>query len=513
MKSRNAYIAFAVAALLGAEWAVAQSGEGGAKVDKQHASSTLKGLKAPATPDSPWLTPDLHAFSEPLRVEHPSAIDPQKDYELAELIDLAERANPETKVAWERAKQAASAVGLARSEYFPMLALRASALYVREPTPLPLSPTKGGFMDLEVQEARPVASLEWVLLDFGRRAADVGAAKERLLAANLGFNAQHLEIVFRVQTSFYRLSTVRGRITVAQTALESASKVQEAAEERFKHGLATGPDVSLARQQAVQAAFDLEEVTSKERDAQVSLAESMGILPTAPIRVADFSRLPLPTTLEDTVEKVIDRTLEQRPDLLARVAILREKEAEIRRARAAYFPTLSFVGEAGGAFARNQIRIEDNTLPWTSTKQPTWGAGLALTWPLFEGGARKRKLEIARSEREAAQHDLEDARDKAISQVWRFYTDTKLAIRRLEVAAALVEASEKSYEQTFEGYQHGLTSLVDLLGARRELSRARYTQLDTRATLLESTAALAFASGDLGPQLLSRRPRTIKTQP
>jgi outer membrane protein TolC len=217
--------------------------------------------------------------------------------------------------------------------------------------------------------------------------------------------------------------------------------------------------------------------------------------------------------LEDTVERFIDRTLEQRPDLLARVASLREKEAQIRRARAAYFPTLSFQGEAGGAFARSQIEVGGNSLPWESTKQPAWGVGLALTWPLFEGGARKRRLEIARSEQEAAQHELEDARDKAISQVWRYYTDTKLALRRLDVALALVEASEKSYEQTFEAYRHGLSSLVDVLGARRELSAARYTQLDTRATLLESTAALAFASGDLGPRLLNRKQGSLNRQP
>jgi outer membrane protein TolC len=130
--------------------------------------------------------------------------------------------------------------------------------------------------------------------------------------------------------------------------------------------------------------------------------------------------------------------------------------------------------------------------------------GLALTWSLFDGGARKRKLEIAKSEHAAAQHELNDSRDKTISQVWRYYSDTKLAIRRLDVAAALVEASEKSYQQTLESYQNGLSSLVDLLAARRELSQARYTQLDTRTSVLQSAAALAFASGDLGPQLLNR---------
>ena len=515
MKRGAAGITFVVVSyLLGKGLAAIQASEGGRGVQRQQESSVVKGLKAPSRPDTLWPTPELGAFSEPLREEHPSEIDPQKEYELAELIDLAERANPETKVAWARAKQAASAVGLAKSEYYPVLALKAAGSWVNVPVPLPISPNQAGYLSVEAKEAHAVAELEWVLLDFGRRAALVGAARERLLAANLGFNARHLDIVFKVQTAFYNLSTVRGRITVAQAALESATKVQEAAQERFQHGLATAPDVSLARQQAAQAAFDLEEVNSKERDAQVTLAEGLGILPTTPLRVADFSRLPLPTLLEDTVERFIDRTLQQRPDLLARVAVLREKEAEIRRARAAYFPTLSLAGNAGGAYERSQLTLQDHdSAPWVSTKQPIWGVGLALTWPLFEGGARKRKVEIARSDREAAQHELEDARDKAISQVWRFYTDTKLAIRRLEVAAALVEASAKSYQQTFEGYQHGLSSLVDVLGARRELSRAQYSQLDTRATLLESTAALAFASGDLGPQLMNRKPGNVNTRP
>jgi Outer membrane protein len=513
MKSRADCVAFIVASLLLGKGLVAPRASG-EEVQSRQASSVGKGLRAPARPDAPWSAPDLHTFSEALREDHPSKLDPQKEYELAELIDVAERTNPETKVAWARAKEAASAVGLAKGEYYPVLALKASGIWANLPVPLPISTSQAGFLSVEAQEAQAVASLEWLLLDFGRRAGAVSAARERLLAANLGFNARHLEIVFNVQTAFYKLSTVRGKISVAQAALDSALKVQEAAEERFKNGLATAPDLSLARQQAAQAAFDFEEVNSKERDAQVTLAESLGVLPTTPIRVADFSRLALPTNLEDRVEKVIDRTLEQRPDLLARVAVLREKEAEIRRARAAYYPTLSVLGNAGGAYERSTLTFQNDTsTPWVDTKQPTWAIGAVLTWPLFEGGARKRKLEIARSAREAAQHELEDARDKAISQVWRFYTDTKLAIRRLEVAAALVEASEKSYQQTFEGYKNGLSSLVDVLGARRALSSAQYTQLETRSTLLESTAALAFASGDLGPRLLNRKAGTTNIYP
>ena len=493
-------------------FSTALAGEEESSLAREQAK-VLKGLSAPSSASAPWIAPDLSSISASLKNNVPSEVDTNKAYELAELVDLAERLNPETRTAWAHAKEAAASVGLAKSEYYPLLALKATADAARLPEPIPLSAQKGGYMDLEAQELRPVATLEWVLLDFGRRAADVRAARASLLAANLGFNARHQEIVFNVQTSFYQLSSLIGRITAAQASLDSALKIQEATEERFKNGLATAPDVSRARQLAAQAAFDLEDALSKERDAEVTLAKSIGVPPTTPIQIVDFSRLPLPNHLEDTVEQFIDRTLDQRPDLLAKVAALRAKEAEVHRAKSAYMPTLAFRGEAGHAYENSQIKVGGGTLPWESTDQTTWGVGLALTWDLFDGGARKRKLEKARAERDAAQHELDDAKDKAISQVWQYYTSTKLAFRRLDVAAALLDASEKSYQQTFEGYLNGLNSLVDVLDAQRALSSARYTQLDTRATLLESTAALAFASGDLGPRLTYRKPGTLDITP
>src|SRR5262249_58333096 len=152
-------------------------------------------------------------------------------------------------------------------------------------------------------------------------------AKERLLASNLGFNRSHQDLAFRVQRAFYALTGVRARIAVAQSALDAARAVEAAAQSRSKLGLETVPDVLLARQQAVQAEFDLEDVSAKERDAQVALAESMGILPTTPLQVVDFGALALPPALEDSVERTIDRALEQRPDLIAQGAVVRGTEA------------------------------------------------------------------------------------------------------------------------------------------------------------------------------------------
>jgi outer membrane protein len=452
------------------------------------------GRQVSPTPSVPWSAPDLRGYTSLLKTAEPSPIDPRKRYSLVELIDLAERVNPETRVAWEAARQAAIGVGLVESEYFPVLTLSALGGYQSEAFPAPFNVAPSGFFRATLNQVIPTLNLRWLLLDFGRRGNAWDAAKERLLAANLGFNRKHQQIIFNVQRAFLGLTSLRGKIAVAQSAVDSARAVRESVEAQMQNGLATIPEVSQARQQEAQASFDLEDVLESERDAQVALAESIGIPPTEQIQVTDFSALPAPAALEDSVDKVIDQALERRPDLIAKVAALRGKEAEVRRARADYFPTLSLVSDVNTIAGRAKITGGNQPTGWFSAAEPSYGVGLALHWNLFEGGATQRKVELAEAERRAAEDEVTAARDKAIRDVWKAYTDVRLAIRRLEVAAALVDASQKSYESILESYRRGLETLINLLAARRELSRARFVELDTRVQLLNASAALAFST-------------------
>jgi len=451
---------------------------------------------APA-PSIYWQAPDLRDYSRVLKSGEAPLIDANRRYRLPELIDLAQRVNPETRVAWEAARRAALAVGLVESEYFPILAISAIGGYKSVGVPIPKDLVSDGFFRFDLVQAVPTLNLKWLLLDFGRRGSVRDAAKERLLAANLGFNRKHQQIVFAVQRAFYGLTSLRARIAVAQSSLDAARAVQEATEGRLKNGLATRPELALARQQTAQALFELQEVLDKERDAQVSLAESIGIPPTTPVQVTEFSELPPPADLQDSVEKTIDRALEKRPDLIAKVAALRASEAEVRRARAAYWPTLSLVGDVGSILGNARITADSKSSGWFGATQPSYGIGLALEWEIFDGGARQRRVELAESARRAAKDEITSTRDRAVSEIWKAYTDVKLAVQRLDVAAALVDASQQSYEDSLKSYQVGLGTLTDLLVARRELSRARFVELDTKVQLLDSSAALAFTTGEI----------------
>ena len=143
-----------------------------------------------------------------------AALDPAKVYDLPALIDIAERSHPETRVAWERARQAARAVGLNESAYYPYLAASAAAGFQHGPAPFLTDIVSGSAAQENV-----ALSLEWLLFDFGRRRAAVAAPREQSMMANVRFNATHQQIVLPVIKAFYDFNTARQNVAVAESSL------------------------------------------------------------------------------------------------------------------------------------------------------------------------------------------------------------------------------------------------------------------------------------------------------
>src|SRR5437870_12368018 len=340
------------------------------------------------------------------------SINPRKTYNLAELIDIAQRSNPETRVAWERARQAAAAVGLTESAYYPYLVAAAAGGYDRAFIPFPTlrvkqqtPPTNGNLPNVEIVGggtlitesllARAELNAKWLLLDFGERKATRAAAREQLMMANVGFNGTHQKIVFDVTDRFYQLGTARQKVMVTQSALDAAKTVEQAAQARFENGLATKPELLQAQQQSAQSNFDLQASLGAESDARVALIESIGLLPTVQLKVADLSpRSGLDSQSEDSVGELITKALAQRPDLVAKLANVRSKEYEIRKIRAEYYPKVTLDTH----FTETDLQVSVAKSDYFGGTRPTFGAFLTMNVPIFDGFARRHKLDMAEAD-------------------------------------------------------------------------------------------------------------------
>jgi outer membrane protein TolC len=453
------------------------------------AISRLFAQSPPLTPDRPWHTQDGQQIMRDARSLHspPIRIEPDRIYSLAELIDLAESFNPETRVAWENARAQAAELGIARSELFPTIAAVALAGVDRVETPFGTQ-----FFRQTIASVQLALEVNYTVFDFGARRGRINAEKARLLASNFEFNDVHRQLIYDVSLAYYRLLNAAGQEEAAGASLVNAQTVQQAAEERLRHGLATLPDVLEARSASAQAQYDLQAVLGADAIARGDLATALGAPVTTRIRVRPLSEVPTPDSVPDTVEGAILRALEQRPDLQARVAEIRAAQAERQQARAAFYPTLGFTASP----AAQSLYFQQQTLPWEHTATVTGSLALSLNWTLFDGGARRSRLHEAEARIRGAEAQVNATRDRIEDQVWTAYTNLNTAFRQREAATALLTAATESYSAALESYSYGVRNLLDVTNAQKVLAQARSTDILARTQILAAIAELAFRTGD-----------------
>jgi TolC family type I secretion outer membrane protein len=452
--------------------------------------------EAPPAPHQPWLPPGLNEYSAQLtnpatydlHDTNAVVVDAAKIYDLPELIDMAERSHPQTRVAWEQARQAARAVGLSQSAYYPYLSASAAAGFEHGP-----SPVLTVVVPANAEQEDAALNLEWLLFDFGERKAEVTAARAKLMLANVSFNATHQQIVFNVTRDFYALNIARQKVAVEESSLHAAQTVGEATQARFDNGLATRTDLLQAQQETAQSTYDLESARGDLSDAQVELVDSLGILPTTQLQVAEVPEKSLVENSDDVLGDLMEQALAQRPELVAQLAAVRAAEASVKKARADFYPKISLATSAG--WQRLEVNAYDS--PYTGNSKPAYSAGVSIELPIFDGFLRHDRLRVAESELRAAQSQLTDSRDTVVREVWKAYTDFKTALHKQESAVEFFTAAQSAFDATLESYRHGLGTYVDLSNAQRNLDAARSVVVDTRAAIFTSSTALALSVGDL----------------
>jgi outer membrane protein len=449
----------------------------------------LLGQNAPVSPDHPWHSARQQAiegYSQQFR-GYPFAIDPTKTYSLPELIDLAEAHNPETRLAWERARAQAAALGVAHSELYPTLV--AAAVPEISRTSIPFG---GQYYFFTIQAYQAVLAVNYTIFDFGARAGRISRARAEVLAANFGFNDTHRQVIYQVEQAYYQLLNASGQEDAARASLANAEAVQQAAEDRLRHGLATLPDVLEARSATAQAQYTLQATLGAEHDARGDLAAALGTSPATTIHVQPLNELVIPDSISDTVEHAIHRAFDQRPDLMQQVTQVRSARASVKEARAAYFPTLSFSATPS---AQELYGIQQ-PLPWVHSSGYLGAAGLTLSWTVFDGGARKSNLVQAESDLRAAEAQVHTTHDQIADEVWTAYSNLQTAFRERQAATALLVAASQSYAATLEAYKYGVRNLLDVTAAQQALSQARSTDVLARTQVLSALAELTFRTGE-----------------
>jgi outer membrane protein len=415
-----------------------------------------------------------------------------KPYDLAALIDLALQQNPDTRAAWEQARAAAAGWAIKRAPFYPLLSVSSESGYERM---VDLVPKHWG--TLKNWQSTDLVTLDYLLIDFGRRDAAAEAARDRLLAANFEFNREIQTILFEVEKNYYLLDAQRAGLDAAHAVVKLAEIDLRAVERRHAAGLATKPEVLLAQQREAKSVYELQNAELAVSDAEAELAIAVGVRVDSLPLIQTSNMASIPGTLKISVDDLITQAIRQRPDLAAAITNLRSKDAEVALARAEMYPTLS-LRSYYGTYAFN-YRLSNPATPQYTAMAPEYTAILALNWDAFAGMAHVNTIEQAQDERAGERAHLRALEINVASQVWRAYYAFETSIQKYHYAVKLLESSQAAYDANLRSFTYGLATIVDLLAAERDLADAKYTLIQSQADVLISAAAVAYSAGAIVP--------------
>jgi outer membrane protein, heavy metal efflux system len=312
-------------------------------------------------------------------------------------------------------------------------------------------------------------------LDSGRRRAARLAGTQAALDRAEAEVAEARRLLLRdVWTTFVRALVASDEVKLRTRSRQAADELLSTTERQFEAGEATALDLNRSR---VAAASARAEQSTAEAEGSAALAELKALLGLSPGETVEIrgSLAPRPPV---ELEPLL-AGLDQRPDLKALAAELREAEAEVLLGQALAQPE---VGVRGGIAREEGAEIVT--------------AGFVVTLPIHQRGQETAAVGQARAS--ALRQALAAARGAADAEIRGRYaalTRQLAAVQELETTA--LPALEDNESLALKSFEAGEIDLGELLLIRREILETRLAYLDRLLDATLTRFELEAAAGAL----------------
>jgi len=277
-------------------------------------------------------------------------------------------------------------------------------------------------------------------------------------------------------------------LEVAEQAMRTAQAILERSKTRVESGVAVQSDLLNAQVRLAARRQELIRAQDNLSLSHAELARAMGISADKEIEPVDtLTERSLPETSLEELEK---QATEKRPDLKRIQSEEAAQQQSVAIAKSSFGPRVS-------AFADWEA---DNPTFVSGGGGNNWMAGIEVRMDLFEGGARRAKLQRERAMQEKVAALKTVATDAVRLEVRRAYYDFDAAQQQVEVAKAAIAQAEESLRITQNRYESGVTTIIDLLSAEEAASRSQTDYWQTVYRYQTSYANLELATGTLNTQ-------------
>ena len=352
--------------------------------------------------------------------------------ELDGLIAAARTANFDLDAAMARVRQADAQAAIAGAALLPSVSATGKDSWnrvsqVRRVGTAGSQPT-GVYYETRNYNLSPTVT--WELDFWGRVSSGRNAAQATALASRFDQQSVTLTVVSAVASTWFQALALQDRLDVSARNVQDAEQILAAIQARETVGTASQLDV--AQQAALVAG--LRTLQPNLRNQMEQQINGLGILTGRPpsaitVRPGTLTALALPEIGAD----VPSRLLTRRPDIASAEAQLAAQGANIKVARAAFFPQISLSGSAGWQNIALPLLFGPGSL--------FASAAASATQTIFDNGQRQANLDFARARYDELLADYRKTVVQGFTDVENAitayrYTTEQEALERVAVATA-----------------------------------------------------------------------------
>ncbi|MDX1924547.1 MAG: TolC family protein [Rickettsiaceae bacterium] len=306
------------------------------------------------------------------------------------------------------------------------------------------------------------------LLSGGTAVSTLAAIKHKIDASKVEYISKEQEFLLEAIDTYISLLTNKEKADASRSFVLSAQKQYESEEEKLKVGQSTLAEVAGAKAQYAKALY-----TNADDNAKYIASQSAfkSLFKVDPVDIT-FPDHPegMPSDYEDFKNKAIAASLSLR-------SIHSQTKAQKNLVVAEYGKLLP---KLSAQVSAQEGSSPSNALP-TNLKTKSYSTTLSLSVPIVSsGGSEHSRIRAAKAKLRSAVHSLDSAKNGIESQLisdWETYISSKIA---LEYASQEVAARKLAYEGTKTAFDVGVSTLVDVLKAEKDMYDSMAQHIQTK---------------------------------
>lgn len=395
---------------------------------------------------------------------------------LQELIDSALVRNTDLRTARLRVEQAMTGLKIARLDYLP------SVNFAPEGAVGGFNNFSGANTGAGWTYTVPVA-VNWDIDIFGKRTNAKRQAQASAAMAQDYEQTARTGLIAGVAVQYYTLLMLDEQLRIAESTSEKFAESVRVLRAMMDAGMANEIAVSQMEGAWYQVEAAVEDIRKSVNNLENTLNLTLCQTPRH-IERGVLSDASFPEVLQTGLPVSI---LNRRPDVRAAENNLASAYYAVNAARADLYPSISLSGVAG----------------WTNNLGGTvmdpagliLNAAASLFQPIFNAGAMRGKVRIARAEQEAASLAFQQAVLNAGAEVNDALTQYQTALSKEKWRSMQVESLSKALEKTEKMMQYTSTTYLEVLTAQQSLLQAETAQAQDTYEKISSVIELYRALG------------------